>query len=455
MYNVKNKMIPTRISLLIVNLNNLEYTKQCIQDLLCQDVKFNLTIIDQNSSEEGTSEYLDSFFDSHMRGEYYGKIDVLTIRNTGFNKPLNKIWNDFVEECDTEFVGLLNNDLRMSPNFLSSSIKVFDLEPIVGAINHATNNKEYSEFSEDLSYEIMDSPYRQGWDPIFRRICYHPIPDNLILYFGDDYIYSKLYQSGFKGAYVKNSPVIHFCSKTTLEKGRVDSGDSDRLNYSFLEGVYKNLSFNENLSKLYPEFDKIVEKKSSSIIDYFNEKKSNPSDINEHLETLKKYTAECETVVEMGVRWVVSTWAFMAGLPKKITSIDIVSPNSYNNHLDDVYKLSKLNGIDFQFKQEDTLSNNIEECDLLFIDTWHDYLQLKKELFRHHKKVKKYIILHDTVLFGFKNEPFYERLEENSGDDNLPKGLIPAINEFCYHNPEWYIHERFSNNNGLTILKKI
>ena len=34
-------MIP-RISIVIVNLNNLEYTKNCVNDLLLQDTPFNL-----------------------------------------------------------------------------------------------------------------------------------------------------------------------------------------------------------------------------------------------------------------------------------------------------------------------------------------------------------------------------------------------------------------------------
>ena len=62
----------------------------------------------------------------------------------------------------------------------------------------------------------------------------------------------------------------------------------------------------------------------------------------------------------------------------------------------------------WDFFVADTRQLEIEETDLLFIDTWHDYLQLKKELFRHSNKVKKYIILHDTVFYGFINENLYE-----------------------------------------------
>ena len=51
---------------------------------------------------------------------------------------------------------------------------------------------------------------------------------------------------------------------------------------------------------------------------YYEERCKKPSDINEHLPTLKKYSEECEHITEMGVRWVVSTFAFLMGKPKKI-----------------------------------------------------------------------------------------------------------------------------------------
>jgi len=43
----------------------------------------------------------------------------------------------------------------------------------------------------------------------------------------------------------------------------------------------------------------------------------------------------------------------------------------------------------------------------------------------------------------------------NDVETNLPKGLWPAIEEFLYHNRNWVIVEKKTNNNGLTILKRI
>lgn len=169
----------------------------------------------------------------------------------------------------------------------------------------------------------------------------------------------------------------------------------------------------------------------------------NQSDINEHLPALKTYSTGCDLVVEMGVRSIVSTWAFLDARPKKLISIDINHPNTCGGNLDLVKKLCELENINFEFIQGDTTKMEIPECDLLFIDTWHVYDQLKKELELHSGKVKKYIIFHDTTTFGIVGEtPTY-------------RGLNFAIEEFLAVNKNWVIEKVYTNNNGLTILKRI
>ena len=79
------------------------------------------------------------------------------------------------------------------------------------------------------------------------------------------------------------------------------------------------------------------------------------SDINEHLPTLKKYGEECETIVEMGVRSVVSTWAFLLSNPKKLTSLDLYHPSTFGGTLDDVYEAVSETNVDFTFVEEDSL----------------------------------------------------------------------------------------------------
>jgi len=165
------------------------------------------------------------------------------------------------------------------------------------------------------------------------------------------------------------------------------------------------------------------------------------SDIYQHLPTLQSYVEECEDVVEFGVRGIVSTWAMLAGKPTKMISYDIEKPSKWGGNIDEVYSAAKDCGIDYQFVLGDTTKIEIDECDLLFIDTLHEYDQMKKELELHGNKAKKYLIFHDTISFR-------ERGESGGG------GIYRAIIEFLKENSQWYIEAEYTNNNGFLILKR-
>lgn len=174
------------------------------------------------------------------------------------------------------------------------------------------------------------------------------------------------------------------------------------------------------------------------------------SDINEHLPTLKRYAEECDHVTEMGVRWLVSTFALLSGHPKTLISIDIQHPSYFGADISIVETIAYDLGCEFKFILGNTLEISIDETDLLFIDTWHAYKQLKSELDKHSDKVRKYIILHDTTSYEFKDETSYEF----KGWVGTGQGIWPAIEEFLELHTSWSIHERYINNNGLTILKR-
>lgn len=185
-----------------------------------------------------------------------------------------------------------------------------------------------------------------------------------------------------------------------------------------------------------------------SIKEQFELARNTPGDINEHIDTLYNLAQECSHITEMGVRNVVSTWAFMLRDPETLISIDINTNFNVNK--------ARLAYPKWKFIQGDTTKIQIEETDLLFIDTLHSYSQLKKELTLHADKVKKYIVLHDTTTFGFLDEPASFQTPEITGNYKIEerKGLQPAIIEFLNDNPEWFLFKEYTNNNGLTILKR-
>jgi hypothetical protein len=179
----------------------------------------------------------------------------------------------------------------------------------------------------------------------------------------------------------------------------------------------------------------------------YNQKKDTPSDINEHLETLYTYGSKCDTIAEFGVFQVTSTYAFAATRPQKLICVDINSNDNITTFLEEC----KLDNINVTFVQASTIDYTLETVDLLFIDTLHTYNQLTKELERHHDKVKKYLIFHDTESYGISDEINYTGLVADS--DNGKRGLNLAISEFLQKNQNWKIAEVFTNNNGLTVIK--
>lgn len=185
---------------------------------------------------------------------------------------------------------------------------------------------------------------------------------------------------------------------------------------------------------------------------------STPSDINEHLPTIKKYADKSVHITEFGVRGGLSTVALLMGLPKKMISYDI---DPIERHGLDRYQLKNealSKNVDFEFKIGNVLELDIEETDLLFIDTEHSYLQLKSELIKHSSKVRKYIILHDTITYGFVDSNCYglrDTLGEIDPGDFQKTGLVTAMNEFLEKNHDWTLLESFDNNNGLSVLGRI
>lgn len=188
------------------------------------------------------------------------------------------------------------------------------------------------------------------------------------------------------------------------------------------------------------------------------------SDINEHLPTLYRYATYCETIFETGVRSCVSSWALTYGLLnnkkiKKSLFMNDIEPCK----IDDLLNATKGLKIEMQYKWINNLQLELpNNVDLTFIDTWHIYGQLKRELAKFSKLTNKYIIMHDTTVDEIHGESVRRRMDihaqaRTSGYsiEEISCGLQRAIDEFLIENSEWKLYERFTNNNGLTILRRI
>lgn len=160
----------------------------------------------------------------------------------------------------------------------------------------------------------------------------------------------------------------------------------------------------------------------------------------EHCDTLRELASQCSIVVEFGVRdpdETSSTMSLLRGTQDSLISYDIHSCNL-------VRPLREATAWDknFEFRLESSLTANIPSCDLLMIDSKHTYEQLSAELKQHHSKVKKFIVCHDTDLYG------------HAGEDGSRPGLWDAVVDFLREHHEWRMKIHYSNCCGLSVLER-
>ena len=149
---------------------------------------------------------------------------------------------------------------------------------------------------------------------------------------------------------------------------------------------------------------------------------------------LYELAKECNHVTEFGTNQLNSTIALLHAQPDKLMCYAPQKPSQFET-------LRSIAGkTEIVFRQENYLEAEIEPTDLLFTDTTHTYEQVIAEMRLHAKNIKKYIVIHDTELYGQKGE--------RGG-----KGIWSAVTEFV-EGGEFKIKKHLDNNNGLSVIER-
>lgn len=277
----------TEIAVCVVNFNCLEDTKELIHDLYRQDYSdFSLYFYDQNSSENGTQEFLENLT----------FLPNATVIQNDHNRPLNHIWNDFAETAGKthKYLTFLNNDVRIPRNYLEDTITVLSRDNRIGIAVHATNNRKYSQATRPTRHAIENTFIKQGWDFSLRSKDWIKIPTPLKFYCGDDFVFQKSFDKGLKTGVITSSPIIHKLSKT---RKNMDTESANKIrNQANLDiATYKQLGFKHvwnnipKQSNLEPQFNKVTELLSGSA-------KEGKLNISEFDMRLKQHLQDISTV---------------------------------------------------------------------------------------------------------------------------------------------------------------
>lgn len=199
------------IAICFVVHNNLRYTQGFLESVARNSYPHSLGFFAlDNGSSDGSLEYLNEMQVSPK----------VVLRNEG-NESLSKGWSRVLQaalDAGAELLCLLNNDILVGPGWLDAIL-----------CEKAKPTKAYWLANGALKADNLDAnvrsqpktgrtyPGRAGWCLFFTPEAareFLPIPEELRLWCGDDYIHWKLKNAGYAGLAVQDCYVHHFISKT-------------------------------------------------------------------------------------------------------------------------------------------------------------------------------------------------------------------------------------------------
>ena len=124
-----------KLSIITLTYNNLVYTKKFIESLYKYTKDFELIIVD-NGSTDGTVEYLKTLDGLKL---------ILNKENQGFSKGNNQ----GIEIAQGEYIGFLNNDILLYPNWFEECEKVFETETNVAFVSPRHVNPHFDNTDEN------------------------------------------------------------------------------------------------------------------------------------------------------------------------------------------------------------------------------------------------------------------------------------------------------------------
>lgn len=168
------------VDILYITYNRLAYTKITLPALIENaGADFALTIVD-NGSTDGTVDYLAEFARRHPRQI---KHICFLDKNTGISPPTNAFWR----ASRAEFLGKVDNDTLVPPNWLKRLLQAHEQSPDLGVIGGFHFNLKYVDvpalekrvISVD-GVQLIPDAYIGGCCYLFRRSLQRSIGEIVI-----------------------------------------------------------------------------------------------------------------------------------------------------------------------------------------------------------------------------------------------------------------------------------
>lgn len=227
-YTARNKAVEAmcyerEATVLVISYNHIDKVKHCVESILLNtgDVDYKLLLVDNGCTDNGETL---GFF----RSVEHPHKQIIHITEN-MRAPLASLCA--YSYCEGEFVALINDDIVVTPNWLSNMITCLRSDTRIGMVAPISSNTSNNQnvdfvFSDDEEmYKIarmVNKSDPKKWEerlrlitiaPVFRKACLDvvgPVFDTGFIHdFGDDDISFRIRRAGYKIILAKDVWVHH------------------------------------------------------------------------------------------------------------------------------------------------------------------------------------------------------------------------------------------------------
>jgi len=244
------------VSVVIPVLNQLNYTKICLDSIRNEDLQGVEIIVVDNGSSDGTAEYL-------------GKQDgFLTITN-GENRGVAAAWNQGADKAQGEWIIFLNNDVIVSPGWLKGLLDAacaYGFDVVSPGIREGEYNYDIGEYSSEYITRMKDVLRRGVSDGICFMVNWRvfgkigSFDENFrIGQFEDVDFFRRAKLAGFRLGTTGRAVIHHFGSITQdAIRSRRKAGPYEEENRLYFRKKWRHYWWRRRMEKLARGFRQFV-----------------------------------------------------------------------------------------------------------------------------------------------------------------------------------------------------
>jgi Predicted glycosyltransferases len=143
------------VTIVIPNYNGIDHLDECLNSLRNQTLKlFQILVVDNGSTDSSVA-----FIENN-----YPEVKLIKLNtNVGFSKAVNKGIKYAIEEFKSQYIILLNNDIKCSNSFVEEMIKGFVSEEVGSVASKMLNYFQNSIIDNAGDFiKKMGSPFARG-----------------------------------------------------------------------------------------------------------------------------------------------------------------------------------------------------------------------------------------------------------------------------------------------------